>query len=313
MKRHASTDELADLAAGVLKPRKAAKISGHLSGCAYCTGVSNQLADVSSLLASVPVAPIPANLSSRIESAIASESAQRLASEPGTEAGRRDLPTSGRRSHRAGQSRGWRIPALSGPASRLVAAAGALAIIGGGGYEIATHVNTGTSGVAGSAAGSVTVPPTSRMSWGPRISYPQGRVTKSLLTVTTDTNFTRPTLGKLAVAALTAARRSGAAASSGTTPSYAHSSPAATTGTRGTPNANANYRGPGQDQLTGCVDQIAAGHRVLLVELAYFDHLPATIIVTASAKSGSADVWAVRRSCTDASTQLLSHVTITHT
>ena len=66
MKRHASADELADLAAGILRPRKARKISAHLSGCAFCTDVSNQLANVSSLLATVPVAPMPANLSSKI-------------------------------------------------------------------------------------------------------------------------------------------------------------------------------------------------------------------------------------------------------
>ena len=129
MKRHASADELADLAAGVLRPRKAGKVSAHLSGCAYCTDVSNQLADVSSLLATVPVAPMPANLSSRIESAIAAESAQRLASEPATESGRRDLPARNRHPRRSRQ--GWRVPSLSGPASRLVAAAGALVIIGG--------------------------------------------------------------------------------------------------------------------------------------------------------------------------------------
>ena len=202
MKRHASADELADLAAGVLKPRKAGKISAHLSGCAYCTDVSSQLANVSNLLATVPIAPMPASLSTRIESAIAAESAERLASEPATEAGRRDLPARGRRSQPSGQ--GWRVPLLSGPASRLVAAAGALAIIGGGGYEIAAHIGTAGTSVSSGSAGSAVLPSTQRLSVGPRITFKQGTQTKSVRTVSSDTNFTGPTLGKQAVAALNA-------------------------------------------------------------------------------------------------------------
>ncbi len=157
MKRHASTDELADLAAGVLRPRRAAKIGAHLAGCTQCTDVSNQLASVSSTLASVSVAPMPELMSSRIETALAAESAHRLASAPATEAGRRELPARSRHSRPSGQ--GWRIFGLSGPASRLVTAAGALVVIGGGGYVIAAEVNSGpATNQSASSAGSAHVP-----------------------------------------------------------------------------------------------------------------------------------------------------------
>lgn len=300
MKRHASADELADLAAGALKPRKERKISAHLSGCTYCTDVSNQLANVSSLLASVPVAPMPASLSSRIESAIAAESTQRLASEPATEAGRRDLPARGRLS---GHDRRIHLP--SGPASRLVAAAGALVIIGGGGYVIATHITatTGTSVTSGvGTSGAVRVPTTPR-GYGPSITYPQGSSTKSLSSVTSDTKFTGAELGTQAAAALAAAQSHGAVPR----PAPAHASQASAAGSRFN---GANV--PGSGQLTGCVDKIADGHPVLLVELAYFDSRPATIIVIASAKSGAAEVWAVGRGCSATKTEVLSRAHVAH-
>ena len=312
MKRHASADELADLAAGVLRPRKAGKISGHLSGCAYCTDVNSQLADVSSLLATVPVAPMPASLSTRIESAIAAESAQRLASEPATEAGRRDLPARGSHSRRSGQ--GWRVPTLSGPASRLVAAAGALVIIGGGGYEIAAHIGTAgvTSGTS-SSSGSAVVQPAQRLSAGPSIRYQQGIHPKSVRTVSSDTNFTGPKLGKQAVAALKADQVTVPTPSSGALPASS-GAPATATGNFGTgvPANRATNSTAQSRQLASCVEHFAAGHKVLLVELAKFDGQRATIIVIASTTVGSADVWAVRPTCSAADTQVLDHVRVAH-
>ncbi len=311
MKRHASADELADLAAGILRPRKAGKISAHLSGCAFCTDVSNQLANVSSLLATVPVAPMPANLSSRIESAIAAESAHRLASEPGTEAGRRDLPARDSHPRRSGQ--GWRVPSLSGPASRLVAAAGALVIIGAGGYEIAAHIGTAsvTSGTS-SSPNSAVVAPAQRLSAGPNISYQQGSHTKSVRTVSSATNFTGPTLGKQAVAALKADQVNVPAPSSGSVPSSGDRAKASGSFSTAVPTHQQTSSTAQSRQLASCVEHFAAGHKVLLVELARFDGQPATIIVIGATTVGSADVWAVRPTCSAANTQLLDHVTVAH-
>ena len=50
----------------------------------------------------------PTSCRARIDTALASESAQRLASAPATEAGRRDLPTRSRRARRA--AAGWQLP-----------------------------------------------------------------------------------------------------------------------------------------------------------------------------------------------------------
>ncbi len=311
MKRHASADQLADLAVGALRPRKAGRIAAHLAGCAHCTDVSDQLTGVSSMLASVPFAPMPAQLSSRIEATLAAESVQRLASEPATEAGRRDLPARGRHSSPTGQGR--RILGLSGPASRLVAAAGALVIIGAGGYEIAAHVNTGASTPGTASAGSAHVP-ASQLSLGPSVKYHQDSTgaTKSLPTVRSDTNFTSANLGTKAVASMTAARQQGAvpnAGSGGTAraPSFSSAHPAPTA------NSADSTAKRSQDQLTGCVDKIAAGQTVLLVELAKYDGKNATIILVAAVKpAGSAEAWAVSPSCSAADTHILDHVHVAH-
>lgn len=302
MKRHASTDELADLAAGVLRPRRAAKIATHLAGCTQCTDVSNQLSAVSSTLASVSVAPMPDLISSRIETALAAESAHRLASAPATEAGRRELPARSRHSSPSGQ--GWRIFGLSGPASRLVTAAGALVVIGGGGYVIAAEVNSSpATNQSASSAGSAGVP-TQHLNAGLSVPYHYGGATRILHTVTSGTNFTGHNLAKYAVAALTAARHSGVIPGTG-----------AASSTRATPQATVlpNTAGPTKGQLTGCVSAIAAGKAVLLVDLAKFDGQPAIIVMIAAATAGSAEVWAVRDSCTAANTQVLDHAKVAHT
>jgi hypothetical protein len=65
--------------------------------------------------------------------------------------------------------------------------------------------------------------------------------------------------------------------------------------------------------LTSCVDKLAAGKTVLLVELAKFDGKPATIIVVAASKpAGSADVWAVSPSCSAGNTHVLDHSVVAH-
>jgi hypothetical protein len=305
VKRHVSADELADLAAGALKPRKAGKISGHIAICVQCTHVSEQLVDVSVLLASVQFPPMPERLSVRIEAALATESVQRLSSQPATEAGRRDLPVRGRGSQ--GSRTGWRMPGLSGPASRLVAAAGALVIIGFGSYEVATHAG-GSPSSSSSSGGSepAALPQAGRVTFGPNVSYQHDGTTKVLKTVHTNTNFLRATLGQQAVEALGQARLSGAVPGerANNSPAPSASAAKATDGiAKSSPDA----------QLTGCVDRIAAGKAVLLVERAKFEGQPATIIVIASVTPGTGEVWVVSPSCSASDTNVLDHLTVAHT
>ena len=191
MSRHVSAEDLASLDLDALKPRKAARIRSHLMTCAQCTQLSSQVSGVSSTLASVSVSyqAMPASLCARLDAVIASESAQRLAEAPAAEAGRRDLPE---RSNRVRpQRRGWQLPGLSVPATRLVAAAGALVIVGVGGYAIATNVSGPASGTAASSSGAagVPMPATSQLRLGPRVQYGLPRAPKTIRMVSSNMNF----------------------------------------------------------------------------------------------------------------------------
>ncbi|SEG83046.1 hypothetical protein SAMN04489712_115130 [Thermomonospora echinospora] len=71
---HLDYDALADLAEGLLDDADAASANAHLDDCAECRERSAEIADVSRILADVPVPPMPAELAARIDEAIRAES-----------------------------------------------------------------------------------------------------------------------------------------------------------------------------------------------------------------------------------------------
>ena len=72
---HLDYDTLADLAEGLLPDTRAASADAHLAGCAECRDRSAEIADVTRLLTEAPMPPMPAELASRIDQAIAAEAA----------------------------------------------------------------------------------------------------------------------------------------------------------------------------------------------------------------------------------------------
>ncbi|WP_067486911.1 hypothetical protein [Actinomadura hibisca] len=124
---HLDYDTLADLAEGLLEDDHAASVNAHLESCADCRDRSADLADVSRLLAEAPTPAMPADLASRIDSAIAAESlhsAQVVSLE-----------------QRRGR-RHW----------RLLSAAAATAIVLGGGAMVGKAALEGSDGDASTAA-----------------------------------------------------------------------------------------------------------------------------------------------------------------
>ena len=313
MKRHASPDELARLEADDLKPRKAARIRRHLATCSQCTQLNSQLSAVPAILSSLEFGPIPENLSARIESALVVEAHFRLANEPATEVGRRDLPTA--RSARLGQQRhgrdraGWRLPGLSVAATRALATAGAIALIGGGGYEIASHASVPTASTASSASGAAngTVPgAAASQSVGAPVNYGHGSEARSIPTVTSPTDFEPSTLRAQATAALKAARLEGV-----------HSAPPVRGQVFGYPSANSTTgfhslatTGLVGAKLAGCIGRFSPGRVVQLVENAKFKGKPATIIITSLPSSQSAEVWVVGESCSASQGDVLDHLKV---
>jgi hypothetical protein len=307
MSRHASNDDLACLAADCLKPRKAARIQAHMSQCPQCTQVSEQLAGVPTMLASTSYSfpAMPDQLSARIQTALAAESGQRLASAPPAEAGRGELP------ERAGSSRrGWRMPSFSAPSSRILATASALIILAGGGYEIATHVSGQPSqSASGSAGAEVPRAQASQLSLGPNVTYGGDTTpTRTIQTVTSDTNFVPQRLGPQVVAAVRAARLSGAV---GAPHSSTGTLPPATSGTD--IKNSADGAAMSQAQLAGCLDRLAPDRAILLVDLAKYSGKPATVIVAAANSSLSAEVWVVGHGCSASRGDVLDHRKLTRT
>jgi anti-sigma factor RsiW len=305
MSRHASLKILAFYIEGALRPRKASRVASHLAGCSRCTGNVQGLQQVPVLLLSATFPPIPESLSDRIEMAIAAESTTRVtAAEPVSgEASRRDLPARGTGRER----RRWRMPGVSSPLAGSLAAVGAAVVIAGGGYEIASHLDTGgtpsTSSVAhqpppSGAAANGSNASAGAVRAGPEVQFQHNGKQVSISSVRTSTNFQPATLRAQAQSALQAARLSPLQSVPG-----AIGSPAAVPGA-----TSVNQR-----QLTACVGNIAAGRNVLLVDIAKYQGDLATIIVVGRGPSGPGVVFAVGPACSATNADVLAQQNLPQT
>jgi hypothetical protein len=286
------------LSVGELRPRKAARIGSHLSGCDQCTKLSHQLDSVPAVLASAQYPPMPTSVSIRIEATLATESRQRISAMPATEAGRGDLPA---RHRRPATRPSWHLPGLSAPATRLVAGLGALAIVAGGGYEIASHAGSGSSPSAGSAAPAQV----QQMSQGPEITYGGTTAQHRIQAVQSSADFVPASLSTQVADAVHDARARSASAAQPTA-----SAPGAS---RAQSSTSAGSAAPGTaGRLSGCLNLIAAARHVLLVDIARFKHKPATLIVVAATGANPAEAWIVGSSCSATTKDVLGHVVLRH-
>jgi hypothetical protein len=306
MTRHASAEDLASLDLDGLKARKAARIRTHVSSCVRCTQLSSQVSAVPTVLASVSYPSIPSTFSAQLDTTLASESARRLANAPATEADRGALPD--RRARRPVVS--WQILGMSPLATRLVAAAGALVVVGAGGYEIATHVGGGVSTTSASSSGSASVPSARQVTLGPRVAYGQAAGSKTVRTVYSAENFTAADLGPQALAAVSAANIAGAGSAQPARVSAPNAS--ASTFTKNSNNSATSHAGS-PTSLTSCLDGIAGNQTVRLVETAKYEGRPATIIVTAASTTHPGQVWVVGPACSASHPDVYAHQTLSGT
>jgi hypothetical protein len=292
--RHFSAEMLSVFIVGEVRRRKAAKISAHLPTCAQCSGVVRDLESVPTLLASTPAPPIPDSLSVRIELALRLESTTRVASEPGSEAARGQIPA------RQTPRRRWQLPRLSSPLGGSLAAAAAAVVIAGGGYALATHVSAPSSSSSSSSAvrGASNIPAAAapaavprvaqRMRFGPAVVYRQAGQRDSIYSVETGTDYQPGTLSAQARTAVSAVSADNA--------SYAE---------RALANGGQPAAGVNLPRLEACVANIASGRNVLLVDVAEFQHKPATIIVVGSAPGAPGVAYAVGAMCSATSKDIL--------
>jgi hypothetical protein len=297
--RHFTDDDLARYIEGDLRPRRSAKIGSHLAGCSDCQGRVAALRAVPSLLASVPYPPIPERLSSRIDMALAAESSARVAGQPASEAGRRDLP--GRA--KPGRQGGAWMPRLTSPlALRTGAAVAAAVVVAGGGYALVSHTGSGSGPTSSSISSPPAVPAYGKVHNGPSVNYRHGGHNDSITSVKSATDFRSATLAKqaaLALAAQGSAGSKGAARTSGSSSTFG----APTSAGQPYPNASVS---PGAAKLQGCVDRVAAGRSVLLVDVAKYEGSPATIIVVRTSSSGRAEVYAAGSGCSASKSDILA-------
>ena len=315
MRPHVSAETMARYRQGDLNQRRTSHISTHLAGCDRCSTLNEDLGGVTTLLAGVHPPPMPEDLTARITSAIAAESARRAAAPAAAEA----AVTGGRPAARQHRSPRRSRPPRFAPKVALggLAAAAAVVLVGGGIYEVVLH-NSGAASTATSSAPSAARsasrsaangPMASALPVsGPALQYQRSGRRDTITPITTSANFTPTGLSSQVTAEV---KKYGAgftktgpnAQSSG---QHGSASPAAVPGEQ-----TGSFADIPLASLRGCVNRIAAGTLVLLVDVAHYRGAPATIIVTEAAKTGPMQIWVVGTGCSASGSDVLQHATAT--
>jgi len=74
---HPDAEALAEFRAGLVDGLRGRRLAAHVAGCAYCASVADQLEEVTSALAAVPVPALPAAFESQLTAALAAEATAR--------------------------------------------------------------------------------------------------------------------------------------------------------------------------------------------------------------------------------------------
>jgi hypothetical protein len=340
MTRHVSADQLARFRDGDLSRAATRRVRAHLAGCARCQADADALAGLPALLAGTPAPPMPDHLAARIETALATESAQRAAGASGEAPARLAPGRPSGLSRRDGADervrRHARRPAL---ARRILTAAATVAVLGGGGYALVSSLGSETSisgtatsggipsaeaGPAGRAPqasaaasspvrnapaagsnGAIRPGAVSPLQVGPEVRYSGPGHAGRFTPVRTSTDYLAADLGQQASGTLARLRTSGsgAAGGAGHVPAGQGATASGPAGTAGNSFSAATLA-----QLPGCISRVAGGQAVLLVDLASFQGAPAIIIVTAPPGSAAGtQVWAVAAACSSSGADVLAH------
>jgi hypothetical protein len=303
-------------------------VSRHLARCGRCRDLSAGLEAVSAALASVPAPPLPGHLQARIEDALTAEAARRATGAAGAKdapaarraaadrtpavPGRSDLPERGRHARRRGgpadrvTAPGWRAwrPGAPAPAGlRLVAAAGAVIVLAGAGVGIWRAAQPPVLSHAGAAAGSRVPRHAAAPAAGGALTLPyraNGRT--AVVTVrSTGQSYQSRSLGRQVRKDLATFGLAYGAPSTHGAPTRPTAVPA---------NGGANLSTADAARLAGCVSRLAAGRRVLLVDLGYYRGQPATVVAIRSPGAGSVTVLVVGTACSATRSDVLAHTTL---
>jgi hypothetical protein len=288
--RHPDTETLASLRAGLVGGLRGRRMASHVARCARCAATGDDLAAVSSFLASVPAPPLPESYEQRITAALAAEAAAR-AMTAGEHAP--DRAPAGRR---PAASRRRRAPALRfRPAMAFVPLV--VFLLAGFGYLLS---NIGGSSNSSSSSAAFSSPSASSFA-----APAAGGVQAGFAVTASGTNYTQRSLGTQVRLQMSAQYSSAGrqAMASGAGGSGAPRSTSAAGSASTIPSASAV---PSRN-LTGCVLRVTEGVRPALVDEASYQGKPVYVIAV------PARAWVVGRGCSASDTELITTVALTAT
>jgi hypothetical protein len=290
---HPDATALAEYKAGLTGGRRARRLAAHVASCASCASVNDQLAAVTTVLASAPEPAMPDAVESRIMAALATEAALVTVTPHDTEAahdtaakrdtalrpvggdggGSRRRPGGGR----SGPGNRWLRPAV------LASAAAACLVLFGGVYGIA-HLSSGSSSssAASSAAGSAAA----------------GSESSPLAGAQAPGTHTRLEPADSAPAAAFAVTASGTNYQSATLARQVRAQLARPAKTAALPAAEA----AASAQLSACVLHLTGQMRPSLVDRATYQGKPAYVIAVTNW------AWVVGTGCTASNPELIASV-----
>jgi hypothetical protein len=176
-------------------------------------------------------------------------------------------------------------------------------VLAGGAWEIVQHAG-GPAGPAPSGNGRANAPASGFGSAGisagaplagPQVAYQHAGRPDTVTAVISSTDFTPANLSSEVSSALA---------------QPAGSRTAGPSAVRDNPEASAGLGNASAPALQGCVNRIAAGQQVLLVDIARYLGKPATVIVTRAAPAAPEQIWVVGAGCSPARSDVLAHVAL---
>jgi hypothetical protein len=262
---HPDSDVLAEYREGLISGRRGARITAHLAACDQCAALSDQLAEISILLASAPVPAMPDSVARRLDTVLAAEAAQRHDAERAGAGASRE-----RAAHRRPARRGgWRLVTV-----RVLAPAAAVVALAALGFGLSRIGGPTNSSAAGPAPSPSAPPRAAAPANGPQSHTGGGmelRLPPAFKVHDSPTSYQRSTLRSQIERELRA--------------------PA---GPAGLPSA----------QIMGCVNRVTTGRGTpVLVENARFQGQPAIVIV--ASRQGSDTVWVTAPGCSATSDSVL--------
>jgi hypothetical protein len=274
---HPDTDVLAEFCAGLVTGRRAATITAHLAGCARCTGLADDLAGVSALLAAVLSPAMPDPVVQRLDTVLAAEVAHRADSERA----RGNRPRSRATRRRRASSGGFR-----GISLRVLAPAAAVVLLAAGGYALSRNSpqlagpTSAAPGISATSGPLFATAPNAAAGTAAGTSPRSGRMSPADLTtiVISPVNFQASTLTQQLEADLRV-------------PVTARTTRAASASVR------------------ACVHRVAGSAAVLRVESAYLAGKPVTVVVTGAGQADD-EVQLVGPGCSATSSHVLATATV---